>query len=49
MARLKNIGGKYLTAYKQISKIYNKYPKDNTNKTAYKKSSFNPGNPTTRG
>ena len=46
MVRLKNINGKYLTAYKQINKIYNKRFKNNINKTVYKKNSFNPNNPT---
>ena len=48
MARLKNIGKRYLIAHKQIDKIYNKYPKDNTNKTTYKRNSLNPNNPATR-
>ena len=49
MVRLKNIGGRYLTAYKQTGKIYNRRPKDNINKTVYKRSSFNPNNPATEG
>jgi len=43
------MGGKYSTAHKQTGKIYNRYPKDNTNRTTYKGSSLNPSNPTTRG
>ena len=38
------MGGRYLTTYKQISKIYNKRFKDNTNKIIYKRSSFNSSN-----
>ena len=45
MARLKNIGGKYSTAYKQTGKIYNRRPKNNINKIIYKKNSFNSNNP----
>ena len=45
MAKLKNIGGRYLTAHKQTGKIYNRRPKNNINKTTYKESSLNPSNP----
>ena len=35
-------------AYKQTGKIYNKYLKNNINKTVYKKNSFNPNNLATK-